>query len=454
MDNRRFKRVILHSTPFIALLFSVMLFHAYFAGTGNAAEEASADIVLLSLDDLIRIALTNNPQVDSAFEQRNQREGQLTQARSSYLPRLSINGNYSRVKIDGLQPEDEDNMAHGGASVSQLIYDFGETTGAIAAGHANLEASVANTEQVSQGIVLQVRQACYNVLEKKHLIKVAEQAVSNYEQHLDRAKEYFKAGVRTRIDVVNAEVELSSARLRLLQSQYDLKSARVALERILGKIPNNGRYDLIPILDGLDRLGDKIPHLPGPLEQLLETANEQRQDIKQQKAFIKTAEAVIRQADSGYWPSIGATAGLDAYDTELPTFQDQWNVGVGLTWELFSGFRTRGRLVEAKALRRENLYRLYDLELLVTQDVTDSLIRADENRESVLLNMETVRLATENLNLASERYKAGLNDMIEYNDAELRYTTALGNLVSSYFSYLAALARIEYAIGTPAPPLR
>ncbi|MDH3327898.1 MAG: TolC family protein [Desulfobulbaceae bacterium] len=428
-----------------------MLLNILIAGLGYAAEEATGDNVILSLDELIQIALTNNPQVDSAFAQKDQREGQLTQARSSYLPQLSINGDYSRVKVDGLQPEDEGNIAHGGANVSQLIYDFGGATGAIDAGRANLEASFANLEKVSQGIVLQVRQACYKVLERKHLIKVAEQAVSNYEQHLDRAKEYFKAGVRTRIDVVNAEVELSSARLRLLQSQYDLKSARVELERILGKVPSNGKYALVPILDGLDRLHNKMPPLPGPLAKLLETANEQRQDILQQKAFIKTAEAVIRQADSGYWPSIGATAGLDTYDTDLSTFQDQWNVGVGFTWELFSGFRTRGKQVEAKAFHRENLYRLHDLELMVTQEVTDSLIRADENRESVLLNMETVRLATENLKLASERYKAGLNDMIEYNDAELRFTTAQGNLIASYFAYLSSLARIDYSIGTPAP---
>lgn len=436
------------------IFLSLMLLNLFVAGMGNAGEATTSDNVLLSLDELIQIALINNPQIDSAFEQKGQREGQLTQARSLYLPQLSVNGQFSRVRIDELQPVDEDNMVHGGANVSQLIFDFGQTTGAIDAGQSNLEASKANMEQVSQGIVLLVSQAFYNVLEKKHLISVAEQAVSNYEQHLDRAKEFFQAGIRTRIDVVNAEVELSSARLRLLRSRYNLKSARVALERILGLVPNNGSYELATILNDLERVDEQMPLLPGPLEQLLLTASEQRQDIRQQKAFIKTAEAVIRQSESGYWPSIGATAGLDGYETDLPAFQDQWNAGVGLTWELFSGFRTQGETVEAKAFHRENLYRLRELELLVTQEVTDSLIRADEGRESVLLNMETVRLATENLELASERYKAGLNDMIEYNDAELRYTAAQGDLISSYFAYLTSLARIDYSIGTPAPKVK
>jgi outer membrane protein len=408
----------------------------------------------LSLDELVQIALLHNPQLDAAVQQKNQSEGLLVQARSAYLPQLNINGQFSRAGVDDLQPVDEDNVVHGSANLSQLIYDFGGAGGAVDAGLANLEASSANLEQVAQRIVLLVRQAYYNVLEKKHLIRVAQQAVGNYEKHLERAREFFKAGVRTRIDVVNAEVELSSARLRLLRSQYDLRSARVELERILGLAPNKGSYDLAPVLDSLDRIIDTMPTLPGPLQQLLARASEQRQDIRRQKAFVKTAEAVIRQADSGYWPFIAATAGLNQYDTDLSVFQDQWNIGIGLTWELFSGFRTRGEVAEAKALYRENLYRLQELELLVTQEVTDSLIRADENRESVLLNMETVRLATENLELASERYKAGLNDMIEYNDAQLRFTTSQGNLVASYFAYLASLARIDFVIGVPAPDTR
>ena len=435
---------------FFLLLPAVLLFLN--VETCNATDAAS-EKVLLSLDEMIRIALVNNPQVDSAGEQKVQRQGQLTQARASYLPQATITGDYGRLRIEDLQPTDEDNIAHGGASVRQLIYDFGRTSGAIDAGQSNLEASDANLNQVEQNIMLLVKQAYYNVLEKKHLIKVYEEAVTNYEQFLYQAKEFFQAGVRTRIDVVNAEVELSSSRLRLLQGQYDLKSARIELERILGIVPYDGNYDPVPILHNLDRVDAQMPHLPGPLAQLLLLAEEHRQDIRQQKAIIKTAEAYIRQADSGYWPSVGAIAGVDSYDTDLTAFSDQWNVGVALTWEIFSGFRTRGEVAEAKALHRENQFRLHELELFVTQEVTDNLLRADESRESVLLNIETVGLAAENLELASERYKAGLSDIIEYNDAQLRHTTARGDLISSYFSYLTSLARIDYSIGTPAPEI-
>ena len=429
---------------FLLAVVSVVVFPL----NGRATATGLAE---LSVDQLIEIALTHNPQIETARQQQAQRAGQLTQAKSGYLPRLGVNGDIGWVNIKDLEPVEDDNVGHIGASASQLIYDFGRTTGAIDAGRSNLEASEANLNQVTQDIVLLVKQASYNVLEKKHLIMVAQETVDNYEQHLERAKAFFEAGVRTRIDVVNAEVELSSSRLRLLQSQYNLKTARITLERILGMVPNNGNYELVQLLDNLKNVDQNMPPLPESVEQLLTTAGEQRQDLRQQEAFIRTSEALLKQADSGYWPSFGATAGIDDYETDLVAFQDQWNVNIGLTWELFSGFQTRGEVAEARALNREAKSRMNELELLVTQEVTDSYIRADEGYQSVQLNMETVNLAAENLELASERYKAGLNDMIEFNDAQLRYTTAQGDLVVSYFAYLTALANIDRAIGKPAP---
>ena len=223
----------------------------FIISTTSIMEAADTETVDLSLDKLLEIALTNNPQVETARQQQAQRMGQLTQSKSGYLPQVGVQGEYSRVAIKDLDPKDEDNVGHAGAKASQLIYDFGRTTGAINAGQSNLEASEANLNQVAQNIVFLVKQAYYSVLEKKHLITVAQETVTNYEQHLDRAKAFFEAGVRTRIDVVNAEVELSSSRLRLLQSNYNLKTARVELERILGTVPNNGNYDPVPLLDNL-----------------------------------------------------------------------------------------------------------------------------------------------------------------------------------------------------------
>ncbi|RZW16680.1 MAG: TolC family protein [Desulfobulbaceae bacterium] len=90
---------------------------------------------------------------------------------------------------------------------------------------------------------------------------------------------------------------------------------------------------------------------------------------------------------------------------------------------------------------------LRDFELEVTRDVTDSYLRADENREGVDIADQTVELAEENLRLAEGRYKAGIGDLLEFNDAQLLYTQNQSNLVITYYNYLTALARIDRAVG-------
>lgn len=67
---------------------------------------------------------------------------------------------------------------------------------------------------------------------------------------------------------------------------------------------------------------------------------------------------------------------------------------------------------------------LRELQLAITREVTDSYLRAEENRKAVDLADETLGLAIENLELAKGRYKAGLNDVLEFNDAQLNLTSA------------------------------
>lgn len=401
----------------------------------------------LTLDDCIETALDSNPLIEIARQQYLGDEGLLTQAQSLYWPRLSGGVGYGRQYIDSDLPVTEDNVGSGLLRASQLIYDFGKTTGLIDAQAFNLSASGENLAQVYQDIVFQVKSAFYTVLESKRLITVAEQAVDNYEQQLYRAQRFYEAGVRTRIDVTNAQVNLSNQKLNLLRANSDYKTARTALEQVLGTIPNNGDYEPVSNEPALEQLAAKKPPMPGPLDSLLVTADQNRPGLKQFQFLIEAADASVTQAKGDYWPTIDAVGDYDRYETDLSSLSDRWQITARLNWEFFSGFETEGKVAEASAQLREVKAGLREFELAVTQDVTESYLRAEENREGVDIADETLDLAAENLRLAEGRYKAGLGDLLEFNDAQLLYTENQSNLVVTYYSYLTALARIERAVG-------
>lgn len=406
-----------------------------------------AETVELTLNDLIEIALQQNPQIEIARQQLAGDEGILTQAKSGYLPRLGTGADYGRAYIDSPVGDDEDNFASLLFTLSQLIYDFGRTTGLIDASAFNVDASQENLRQVYHDVVLDVKNQFYDVLESQELIVVAEEAVQNFQRQLYRAQKYLEAGIRTRIDVTNAEVNLANERLGLVQAKADLQSARVALEQTLGGAPNNGDYEVVIDEVALGALITEKPPIPDTLNNLLFTAEQNRPGLSQFSYLIQAAEANLRSTKGDYWPSIGVNGSYTGYDTDLSSLNDTWQIGVGATWEFFSGFETEGLVAEAKANLREVNASYQRFSLAVTQQVTDSYLRAIENSDGVDIAGQSLGLAEENLELAEKRYQTGLGDWLEFNDAQLLLTENQTNLVVTYYTYLRSLARIEWSTG-------
>ena len=123
--------------------------------------------------------------------------------------------------------------------------------------------------------------------------------------------------------------------------------------------------------------------------------------------MTEAAESNYARVKWDYYPSITAEANYNEYETDLSLFKDSWEVGVACTWELFSGFHTKGAVAEAKGRLFENRAQLKKLQLAVVREVTDSYLRTDENCESVRMALQTLELAKENFVLAEKRYESG-----------------------------------------------
>ncbi len=430
-------------TSIISILSQTLLVLCFMA-TGWTSTSSTESF---TLDALITIALKNNPQLEIARQQYLVQDGTLTQSKSSYLPHLTAGADLSKYHYDDLQPIDEDTVGHALFSVNQLIYDFGKTTGLINASKFSLEATKDNFSQVAFNIVYQVKARFYVVLEKQRLVTVAKEAESNYKKQLSRARQFFASRVRTRIDVTNAEVNLSNQQLNLLRASSDLKVARINLEQTLGLKPAQGSYTLVANDPKLARISAEKPPIPGKLEELLKQAKKNRPGLQLYGHLVEAAESSITHARGDYWPTVEANGDYEKYESDLPSVDDQWSVGVGLTWEFFSGFDTKGKVSKARAQLRKVKTELRNYELTVIQEVTESYLRADENRMGIDIASRGLKLANDNLELAAITYSKGSGNVTELNEAQLRYIQSQSNMVITYYDYLTALARIEQAVG-------
>ena len=397
-----------------------------------------------NLDDLIGIALKNNIDIQIANANIEAKKAALDYESASYLPQVSVEGELAQYYIKNDTYKDDDQVIGGKASIDQLIYDFGGTSSKISAAQSDYNASVKQLDSSTELVIINVKEAYYKILNKSQLINVSSEAVKIDELQLDQASEYFKAGVRTRIDVTNAQLQLSNSKLDLLKGEFALESEITNLISILGiKLEKNFSVQK----DGTDivSLAKQIVPMNEDKDKLTEKALKDRSEIALYKANVSVAQAAVSAARSGYYPKIFLNATYNEKSTDLISLNNrQISGGVYVKWDIFTGFSSEAKVKEYLAKLTRSKADLRDVQLQITQEVINAYLEVKKSEDSTKMQLLSVDLATQNLSLAQQRYQAGLSDMIELNDAKLGYTKSKGDLVDTYYGYLLSIAKLNY----------
>lgn len=410
-------------------------------GSAPAAEQ------VLTVDQVVKIALERNPTLEASREVVAQAASRLTQTKSRWWPQVTGTLDYSRNYTESQRQAsnyggDNYNYYSSGLSLSQKIYDFGQTGGLVEQSRQALASTRSDHTTNISGVVQQVKNAFYQVLKNQGLVEVARQTLASQLKHLEQAQAFYKGGLRPKIDVTRAEVDVANARLSLINTVYAERDSRVALERILGGPPVKGSYKLAP--------EKQQPARPRKLTPLVIQAQMQRPEVASLQALIKAAQGKLEAAQGGYWPSLDASGAYNYQNDEFP-LENNWTAGVGLTWALFSGFLTEGQVNEARALILQQKARLKDLELQIAQEVQSAYLALGQADERIATSRTALANAEENMRLAEGRYRTGVGNAIEYTDAQVALTAAHNNLVQATYDYFQAWANLEKAMGRVQP---
>ncbi len=396
-----------------------------------------------NLDELINIALQNSVEIQASKADMEAKDASIDYASSSYLPQVFVQGELAKYDIE----VDRDTVVGTTAKVDQLLYDFGGTSSNIGAAKSAYDASLKQLDSTSNFVVISVKKAYYNILNKNQLINVAKEAVKIDELQLEQSKEYFKAGVRTRIDVTNAQLQLSNSKLDLLKAEFGLESANTALISILG-VNLEKNFSVKKDDTNIVSLAKTIVPIMSKTDDLIKSGLENRAEIALYKANIDVSQSKLEAVQSEYYPKIILNASYNDKNTDLVSLDNrQMSAGVYIKWDIFSGFSSEAKVKENLAKLRKSKIDLREVKLKITEEITDAYLEVKKSEDSTKMQILSVDLATQKLSLAQQRYKAGLSDMVELNDAKLGYTKSKGDLVNTYYSYLLSIANLEYMIG-------
>jgi outer membrane protein len=395
-----------------------------------------------------QMAIKNNPRVRVAHLLALAQHQVVRETRSAELPTAtgSITAveaeDGTRISAGSLTASRLLTHAGAGGGFNQLIFDFGRIRNLVASSKLQEKAQNAAALATTEDIVLATDQAFYNTLQAQTLLKVAQQNVATRNTTDLQVNEMTKNKLKSNLDLSFADVNLSQAKLLLLDAQNNADSTMAALDAVLG-LNHQVTYDLVDNNTPL-----QAP--PADPDQLIQLGLQQRPDLQQLNYSQQSAVRFSRAQRDQMFPTISAagTAGSVPIRPAQYYVANWWGgIGVNMNIPIFNGFLYSAQAKEA-AIRAEAVSeQSRDLRDQIVRDIRTSWLAANTAFQRVAVTAELLKQADLALKLAQTRYQMGLSSIVELSQAQYQQTDAAIGNTNAQYQYKLALATLNYQIG-------
>lgn len=410
----------------------------------------------LSRAEAVVRALSANTDVQKSLEDRRRLDGIILEARADALPELTLNGSWLRYRdpsllnsssFDAFPPELRDslipvpaNLYEGTASLKQTLFSF-------KLGHAIKAAKLGRTfgeeeiRRVQQEVALRAVRAYDDYLLAVEKVKVGAKAVIQKEKHLEQAENRYGAGVATEIEVLRSRVDLENQRTILLRFQGEAELGRGRLNAVMMR----------PIETPIEPT-DALEYRPVEMDaaQVVHAAWENRPEAKAVALQERIQNELVGVAKAEGRPSLdfNGTYGWSVREPKNFFESDfsKWNVGITLKIPLFDGFRTAGKVAQARSEHNKVAQDRLALEnqiRLEAKNAVDVLGVAKSVYEATQLNVAQAQKA---LDMTQANYNYGAATLLDVLDAQAALTLAESNRIEALHAHGIARATLRYVM--------
>lgn len=440
---------------------------------------------VLTLEDCIGLALNNNPAIKNARYNYGISKANVGIARSSFFPTIGVGTGYNLTDTHTKHYSTDTNTYTIQATLNQLLWNFGRTNAHIRMEKFYMIADEYNFYDIVRQTTFAVKQRYYEVLAARATVLINAAYVDINERNYLRTKAYYDEGLKSKIDLVNAEVTLSDSKISLIKSQNAYKNSLVNLNNAMyltnaptysisdGEISvkdnvapvdltkitqtSNKESNEVPIsvndakqltsaIEKLEVLTDyNIEEFPYTFEECIDIAYKNRADLKAYNSTLDAVKEQLLMIKRNYYPEVSASAG---YGFRNQNTTNSLNVGVNLS----SSLNIMAQKYEVDAAKyqvniAENT--LNKLNQDIYFEVQNAYINMIELEKQIPLQAVKVRQTFENYELAEGRYYVGLGDYIELQDAKVNYNNAQNSYIETIYNYNVARANLESVIALP-----
>ncbi|MDX6557797.1 MAG: hypothetical protein QOF72_846 [Blastocatellia bacterium] len=407
----------------------------------------------LSLEEAIKLALENNLATLLAKERRNEARGFEKEARAGLLPNIygaayqaSVTENLAALgftpgKFPGFTSTFIGPFKNFDARVrlEQTIFSLSALR-TFQAGRAGVRVAEMEEALAREQVATATALAYLETLRSDRAVSAAQANVTLAQTLFKLAQDQRDAGVATGVDVTRAETRLAQEQVRLSRAQTDSEEGRLQLQRIVGLRLGSP----LTLTDPLRFVPSILPEIETAVAQ----AEDTRPEVRVAQAQVTEAAYQRRAAQAEQLPSLEflgdyGVSGITPTESALPTRR----AAIQLNVPIFNGGLTRGRMQVANSRASEAELQLASIRGQVEEDVRLAFAGLRTTAETVRAADLAVTLAERELEMARDRFRAGVGDNLEVVNAQTVLANARLDQVTALAAYNGARLNLAAALG-------
>ena len=404
----------------------------------------------LTVDECIEIALEKSPDHNISRQALRATTGDLFAAWGLFTPNIIATYGLSQsnqFRITETPQGDKNTFglisktSYGTVGLSLILFNGGEKYFTLRNAYYLRKGRRSKLRGSELIVVNDVRSAYFNVLRQEKLLGAAREQAEQLSEQLRRADKRFSVGEVTKLDVLQAQIDLQNQELLILEYENLLATSRMELDQVVG----GGLSEDFSLADEFG-----IREYSFDIEKLVAEALEKHPELESLQMEIKQQNGNLWIGRLAYLPVLTTTLGYSRNEEGLlltPNTARGRNVTFNAKWNIFQGF-TRFQLNRYAQVSRDSLkYESVKMRLQVARDVRESYLDLLRLREQNLTLSESKTLAAESLRLERRRYELGISSMVELRQAQADYLQAEVNYINSIFDYHQALSTLSLSVG-------
>ena len=431
------------------------------AQVGAGQDETRLTPVALSLEEAIALALEGNADLQVARASREMARASASEAAAVYWPRLDLESGFVRsvdpvfafgtklrqerfAEVDfdpaGLNQPDPINDWVNAVSAEWKVFSPADWTGRAAASQ-RADAARWSEARATEGTVFHAEALYLEAQRTAAQHRAAVEAEAAARSARDGFARRVEEGVLTEAELLQAEADLAAAQASRIEAIRAEQDARRRLAVFLGWGPE--RLPLLTDTLTLD-LGDRSEPLSAS-EPVNGFEPELRADLRALSAVRGAAEADRKRTTMTYLPEIGVFGAYSIHGQD--PFQadgDNWTVGVGLRWNLFSGLGRSADAERAAAARQIAETRYHSALREASAQVAEAREAVSAARRAVEASVAGERAAQAGAVLMRRRFEEGLATPTDLLTTEARAAGARSRAIDAVAGHRLAEARFRF----------